>query len=48
MREHVRALFGDRVTDVQVRRQALEVSGLEMPEDFREAFKTHYGPTIAT
>ena len=46
--EHVRALFGDRVTDVRVRRQALEVTGLEMPEDFREAFKTHYGPTIAT
>jgi hypothetical protein len=36
------------VTDVQVQRQALEVTGLDVPEDFRESFKTHYGPTIAT
>jgi SAM-dependent methyltransferase len=46
--EHVRALFGDRVTDVDVRRQSLEVTHCDAPEDFRENFKTHYGPTIAT
>ncbi len=46
--DHVRRLFGDRVTDVEVRRQTLEVSRCDAPEDFRENFKTHYGPTIAT
>ena len=46
--EHVRTLFGDRVTDVQVRRQTLEVTRCDVPEDFRENFKAHYGPTIAT
>lgn len=45
---HVRELFGDRVTDVEVRRQTLEVTALDVPEDFRENFKTNYGPTIAT
>ncbi len=46
--EHVRALLGARVTDVEVRRQTLEVTRCDVPEDFRENFKTHYGPTIAT
>ena len=46
--EHVRALFGDRVTDVEVRRETLEVTRCDVPEDFRDNFKTHYGPTIAT
>jgi SAM-dependent methyltransferase len=46
--DHVRELFGDRVTDVEVRRQTLEVASLAAPEDFRQSFKTHYGPTIAT
>jgi SAM-dependent methyltransferase len=46
--DHVRELFGDRVTDVEVRRQALEVTRCDAPEDFRENFKTNYGPTIAT
>jgi SAM-dependent methyltransferase len=46
--EHVRALFGDRVTDVQVRRQTLEVTRFDVPEDFGRSFKAHYGPTIAT
>ena len=46
--DHVRKLFGDRVTDVEVRRQALEVTRFDVPEDFRENFKAHYGPTIAT
>jgi len=46
--EHVRELFGDRVTDMEVRRQKLEVTRCDVPEDFRESFKTNYGPTIAT
>jgi ubiquinone/menaquinone biosynthesis C-methylase UbiE len=46
--EHVRELLGDRVTDVEVRRQTLEVTRFDVPEDFREHFKTNYGPTIAT
>jgi SAM-dependent methyltransferase len=45
---HVRELFGDRVTDVEVRRQTLEVTRFDVPEDFGKSFKTHYGPTIAT
>jgi ubiquinone/menaquinone biosynthesis C-methylase UbiE len=46
--DHVRELFGDRVTDVEFRRQKLEVAHCDAPEDFRENFKTNYGPTIAT
>jgi hypothetical protein len=45
--EHVRELLGERVTDVEVRRQTLEVTRYGVPEDFREHFKTNYGPTIA-
>jgi ubiquinone/menaquinone biosynthesis C-methylase UbiE len=45
--DHVRDLFADAVTDVQVRRQALRVRHFATPEGFREYFKTHYGPTIA-
>ena len=45
--EHVRELLGDRVTDVEVRRQTLEVTRFDVPEDFREHFKINYGPTIA-
>jgi 4-oxalocrotonate tautomerase family enzyme len=43
---HVRALFGDRVKDIQARRQEIEIpfaSGAE----FRDYFKARYGPTIA-
>ena len=45
--DHVRALFGDRVTDVVARRQTLQVDHFERPEDFRDYFKAFYGPTIA-
>ena len=45
--EHVRELLGERVTDVEVRRQTLEVTRYGVPQDFREHFKTNYGPTIA-
>ncbi|MFE5893908.1 class I SAM-dependent methyltransferase [Streptomyces sp. NPDC056462] len=46
--EHVHSLLGNRVTDVDARRQPLRVDRFVRPEEFREFFKTRYGPTIAT
>jgi SAM-dependent methyltransferase len=45
--DHVRALLGDRVTDVSVRRRSLRVGQFGTPEAFRDYFKARYGPTIA-
>ncbi|MEU3920364.1 class I SAM-dependent methyltransferase [Streptomyces sp. NPDC029004] len=45
--EHVRALLGDRVTDVVAHRRTVRIDRFDKPEAFREYFKTHYGPTIA-
>jgi hypothetical protein len=45
--EHVRALFGDRVTDVQARVEKLPVTRFAAPEEWRDFFKAFYGPTIA-
>lgn len=45
--DHVRALLGDRVRDVSVRRETVRVSLFARPEDFRDYFKSRYGPTIA-
>jgi len=45
--DHVRELFGDRVTDVTMRRQTVQVR-FATPEAFRDYFKANYGPTIAT
>jgi SAM-dependent methyltransferase len=45
--EHVRSMLGDRVRDVVVRRQSLTVDEFGAPEDFRDYFKSNYGPTIA-
>lgn len=45
--DHVRALLGDRVTDVVARRQSLTVERFTTPGAFREYFKRTYGPTIA-
>jgi SAM-dependent methyltransferase len=45
--EHVRELFGDRVTDVQASQQLLSAGQLSDPVAFREYFKANYGPTIA-
>ncbi|MGC5019229.1 class I SAM-dependent methyltransferase [Micromonospora sp. DT47] len=45
--QHVRALLGDRVTEVVARRQALRVDEFATPEAFRDFFKTNYGPTVA-
>jgi SAM-dependent methyltransferase len=45
---HVRALLGDRVTDLTVRRQTVTVDRFDRPEAFRDFFKANYGPTIVT
>ncbi|WP_432118644.1 class I SAM-dependent methyltransferase [Streptomyces sp. bgisy032] len=44
--EHVRALLGDRVTDVRAERRTVRVDRFESPEAFRDYFKERYGPTI--
>jgi len=44
---HVRELLGDRVTDVDARKENLSVDRFPTPEDFRDFFKRTYGPTIA-
>jgi SAM-dependent methyltransferase len=45
--DHVRALFGDRVTDVTARRQTVRMDHCANPLEFREYWKRNYGPTIA-
>lgn len=45
--DHVRALFGDRVTAISAQRGTLRVSLFGSPEDFRDYFKARYGPTVA-
>ena len=46
--EHVRSLLGDRVSQVEARRQVLRVDHFPTPEAFRDYFKAYYGPTLAT
>jgi ubiquinone/menaquinone biosynthesis C-methylase UbiE len=45
--DHVRELLGERVTEVQARKQSLAVRSFHQPEDFVRYFKSHYGPTIS-
>jgi SAM-dependent methyltransferase len=45
--DHVRALLGDRATDVVARRATLVVDGFATPQAWRDYWKTVYGPTIA-
>ena len=45
--DHVRALLGDRVTDVEVRRQVLTTDVFPTPEAWLTYWKGAYGPTIA-
>lgn len=45
--DHVRVLFGDRVSDLDARRQLVSVDQFADPAAFRDYFKAHYGPTIA-
>jgi SAM-dependent methyltransferase len=44
---HVRALFGDRVTNIVARRQTVTVDRFGNPAAFRDYFKANYGPTVA-
>jgi SAM-dependent methyltransferase len=46
--EHVRSLLGDRVTDLSMRRQTVHIDHCATPVEFREYWKSNYGPTIAT
>lgn len=45
--DHVRQLLGDRVTDVVTERRMLTVNQFASGAEFRDYFKTLYGPTIA-
>lgn len=45
--DHVRALFGDRVTDMATSRRMVTVDRFKTPDEFRDYFKSHYGPTVA-
>lgn len=45
--EHVRSLFGDRVTAVRAERHRLRVTRFRTAAEFRTFFATRYGPTIA-
>ena len=45
--DHVRALLGDRVTDVVTERRTLTVDHFPDGAAFRDYFKAVYGPTIA-
>ena len=44
--DHVRALLGERVTDLVARQQTLRVDRFADGAEFRDFFKTNYGPTI--
>jgi hypothetical protein len=45
--EHVRTLFGDKVTTLQATRCQLPINHFATGADFRDFFKAYYGPTIA-
>jgi ubiquinone/menaquinone biosynthesis C-methylase UbiE len=45
---HVRKLFGERVAELQARRQTVRMDHCTNPLEFREYWKRNYGPTIAT
>jgi ubiquinone/menaquinone biosynthesis C-methylase UbiE len=45
--DHVRGLFGDKVSDVQFERRRLTVDQFGTGEAFRDFFASYYGPTIA-
>ena len=45
--DHVRQLFGDRVDDLVAHQQSLRVDRFADGAQFRDFFKTNYGPTIS-
>jgi ubiquinone/menaquinone biosynthesis C-methylase UbiE len=44
---HVRELLGDRVSDLEARRQTVVLDHCTNPTEFREYWKRNYGPTIS-
>ncbi|MBS1694704.1 MAG: class I SAM-dependent methyltransferase [Actinobacteria bacterium] len=44
---HVRKLFGDRLSDLEIRRETVLIDHCSSPLEFREYWKRNYGPTIA-
>ncbi|MDQ3717108.1 MAG: class I SAM-dependent methyltransferase [Actinomycetota bacterium] len=46
--DHLRKLFGDRVSFTTLERRALQVTAFQHPLEYGEHFKQRYGPTIAT
>ncbi len=44
--QHIGGLFGDRVDFALFKRESLDVTAFKHARDFREHFKTEYGPTI--
>jgi SAM-dependent methyltransferase len=46
--DHVRSLFGERVTGLEAVREELPVDRFGDGSEFRDFFKAYYGPTIAT
>ena len=46
--DHVRYLFGDRITGLTIRRQTVRMDHCADAVEFREYWKRNYGPTIAT
>ncbi|WP_040790705.1 class I SAM-dependent methyltransferase [Nocardia paucivorans] len=44
---HVRELLGDQVTDLEFRREHAVVDRFANGDEFRDFFKTNYGPTVA-
>ncbi|MET0975579.1 MAG: methyltransferase domain-containing protein [Leifsonia sp.] len=45
--QHVRELLGDHVDDVVAVRSTVTIDRFSSPEEFRDYFASHYGPTIA-
>ena len=45
--DHVRTLFGERVSDLVAHQQRLRVDRFATGTEFRDFFKANYGPTIA-
>jgi SAM-dependent methyltransferase len=44
---HVRSLLGNRVTDLELRREKAVIDRFADGIEFRDFFKTNYGPTVA-
>jgi ubiquinone/menaquinone biosynthesis C-methylase UbiE len=45
--QHVRRLFGDRVSDLRAERRTVTIDRFTTPAEFRDYFKANYGPTTA-